>query len=241
MRNSVRRSQRFGSAARSVLLLFLAWPSLSNAQTTTSSEPRPVFAGSVRDSASGRPVVRAFACSEPEGQSYARRCTHADSLGRFLLGDLPFGVQKLVVTCYGVRTFDGQWIVTDSVRLTSPDTIVRHLVIDAAKQNGSRAGCDMRPFREERVTMTGHWSLAFEQNEFRPCGESIVVLPRVPMSMYESIKWPPLRKGTILIGREVFVRFEGVIRGPAIFGGADGNGYALDVERVHWVEATGEC
>ena len=206
-----------------VLALISAASLLLIADTANAQWPkgRGRIVGTVLDSATGRPIIRTRICYHP-GNNYGI-CAHPDSTGRYVLDSIAPGAHVVSFQCSAERGLMGRLLRFDTVA-TRDDEDTR-LDVRAAS-----TGCDMRPYREERATFAGHWRFGFEESRFTPCSDSFSGwFDFAPGARSDTIKWP---KQNDRFYPTVFLRFEGVVRGPWSYGHGGGSKYQFVAERV---------
>jgi len=129
--------------------------------------------GSVYDSASGRPVQRAWACISvptayaPNGRPvvYTARCAPANRGGLFLLDSVPAGRQSVGVMCEVEPSAIGRTLARLDVDVTPGSTVRRDVP-------ASDDGCDRRPVFSVTGVVRGHYTRVFERSTFVACGDT---------------------------------------------------------------------
>lgn len=205
-------------------------------------EPMTALQGRVTDATSGRPMVRTHVCFAWPVRGEA--CDETDSLGSYSLDSVPKVVGLLKVRCDSAGWHSRPLLEVGLY----PDTLAgaMDLVLDAT-------GCDQRPVRYERRTLSGHYFADFESSQFVACpsdswlqpgdtssrggphgAEAVVDFARrwnqVPGAPKE---WPRTREYPHNV--DAFVRWTGTLVGP--HGGLLGSGFVFQVDSFLEVRA----
>ncbi len=193
----------------------------------------------VIDSTSGKPIPRLTFYNRriSDGSEYGTTYrTVADTTGRLQLDSIPAGVPQHFQVICDQGLFRGKLL--DSVTTTLQPGEVRKWLV-----RSSASGCDQRPFLVRRGMFTGHWRSGFEESRFVPCDSVIpeawaCLLPGAGDLVAE--RWP---KGLDAYYPEVFVRWEGVLKGPWHYGHLGVSDYQITVERILEVRkpSAGDC
>ena len=214
----------------------------SSAKTQRPSAGTGVIAGTLRDVASGHPLVRGSVCvsfARDEAQNDVR-CERADSAGAFRLEDVPAGPRMLRVACTTYPLF-AQFL--DSVRVVVPErgTVSRHLSVGTA-------GCDLRPLRRITRVFSGHYTSGFEMSEFVPCPRDRWFIPSDSVGTLRGLRGRAWVRGTkpgglgaallqatperVSGGGRYFVRWRGTIEGPYNYGHMGMSPFQITVDSV---------
>lgn len=199
------------------------------ASTTEAQWPkgRSRIVGTIRDSATAQPVIRSQVCRTPEGTNYVV-CAWPDDTAGYVVDSLPAGRHVLTFSCVADRRFASHLLVVDTIELTDHEEVR----LDVRRPT---AGCDMRPYRVDRRVFAGFWTFGFEESRFRPCGDTISGwLDFTRDAIADTVKWPEPNDRNY---PTVFVRFEGVLRGPGHFGHLGVSPYGFTGERLLEVRA----
>lgn len=186
---------------------------------------RARIVGTVIDTVSRRPIVRARICRlVPLAANYqGQMCAEPDTAGRYVLDSLPAGQQVVTVHCSGVRVLDTRLLRVDTLRVDD-DQMARIDVRTTAEQ------CDMRPYVVRRGTFAGHWVSGFEESRFQPCdGSPGGWLTLRASAVPPALTWP---RSNDPYHPSVFVRFEGTVRGPWHYGHMGMSAYEFIADRL---------
>lgn len=194
-----------------------------------SPQTRGAIVGTLRDSATGRPLTRGSACAWLTASPNAppMRCVRADSItGIFTLDGLRPGRYTLRLQCISL-TLPGSILDTLGVEITGAGPIRREFSV-------ATATCDMRPRRTIVGKFRGHYRAGFEESRFTPCpadrwwvpGDSVGtrfvrrgeawVTWRTPRDRRAPVAWPEVERTRG--GRQYYVRFGGTVTGPGRYG-----------------------
>lgn len=195
------------------------WASLLSAQTSGTVR------GTVTDSLTGTPLAGVHV---GVGKATRYRGATTDSLGRYVLSNVPFGRQDIEFRCPS-RTFLGRRLVK------------RQVVVDESNHEATLSvhvpprGC-FEPDSSSRMGIyRGYYSVGFEESQFIPCHDSAVglqdgLLPGdflVPLSAWvafaktafqQKVAWPPPDTANQRQSARYFVRWRGTLTGPGIYG-----------------------
>lgn len=204
----------------------LAAAACAGARTQSPRAPGAIV-GTLRDSATGRPLERGSACvwltASPHAPSM--RCVPADSVtGVFRLAGLQPGEYTLRLQCVSL-TLPGSVLDHVSVEITRAEPIRREFSV-------STATCDKRPRRVITGAFRGHYRVGFEESRFTPCPADRWGIPsdsvgtgRAPHSAAwvrwrtpgRRPAWPAAERGPQGT-RRYYVRFSGTVAGPGRYG-----------------------
>lgn len=218
----------------------------SQAQYPSASEVGRIV-GTVLDSASGRPIVRARV-----GASRSRAgAQYTDSSGRFSIQWVRPGVVDFQLLCPR-RILRGRMLLEKPLRVFANDSVIVRLLVDESV-------CEEPPYRAVRGQVRGSFSSGFEISALRMCADSALGIPGGPTTdplkedpwsdLRAWVKFSPEalanwnRDRSVFAGDStrsqassengsLFVRFEGVLRGPGRFGHLGGSPYEFTVEKT---------
>ena len=222
---------------RSTLLLILGLSLLPVVELEAQFRAR-VF-GTVRDSATGSPIVGAKVAAL-RGQ-YGR--IETDSAGAYSLDRLEWPDIELELHCPS-RTLLGKRLLVRAMHLRAHSSVQMNLVVD-------RELCDEPSFRKVTGQFRGAYAAGFEESSFQICADSSLGLPlahpqdigRSPITAWveyspqaqrkRSIKWP----STAELGDSplTYVRWRGTLSGPGSYGHMGVSDYLFEVDSIEHV------
>lgn len=231
------------------IAIVLATVTCATAQGT-SPPASGVVVGTLRDSATGRPLTRGSACMwlTASPASPPMRCASADSItGTFRIGSLRPGQYTLRVQCTAISILPSI-LDTVTVEITGAGTVRRDLSV-------ATATCDKRPRRELVGKFRGHYSAGFEESVFTPCPADRWFIPsdsvgtrlvrhgrawvgwRKPEQV-RRMAWPETersRSGS----RRYYVRWSATVMGPGHYGHFGMSPFRMQVDSILEVRAPG--
>lgn len=201
--------------------------------------------GTVRDSASGRPLIGALVAAQ---LMHGR--VQTDSHGRFALDQVTPGVQELELNCPS-RTALGRRLLVKRMRVLAGDSVVMALSIDMSL-------CDEPPYREITGDFRGHYSAGFEHSAFSVCADTRLGIAPVATAAddidgwSEVIAWVSFTPQGLADWRRLqttaaadsvrlvesrgfgwqYVRWHGTLRGPGTYGHFGGSAYEMLVDTI---------
>lgn len=202
-----------------VILLFTGHGSEAQA---TASRGRARVVGTVRDSSTGRPIVRTWICGlvdlgPPDGR--VTRCATPDTAGHYVLDSLAAGTQILTASCWRLGV---NQLVQDTLRVAAGE--------EGRFDIRTSVRCDMRPFILRRGVFEGRYTSGFEESSFRPCNDSIRAWAEISRNAIESgPKWPAIKAS---YNPTYFVRWRGTLRGPWQYGHMGVSDYEIIVDSI---------
>lgn len=203
-----------------------------------------VIRGQVTDSATGAPVPDAKAAVGCAG-CFGRHST--DSLGRFLIPDVPPGTHVVEFHCPS-RTDLGRELTNREITVAPGAVINMHVDVPPG-------GCYEPAYSERRGTFRGRFTSGLESSEFEPCLDREVGLvdgllpgkhlytPSVwvefPDSTYEHADWPDDVPLDDWGSRQYFVVWHGTLEGPGTYGHLGVSSFVFYVDSIHSVRPAG--
>jgi len=201
-----------------------------------------VLVGTLRDSATRRPLTRGAACVWIEGPSGTRtRCARADTAGAFRLDSVPPGRYAVQITCRGMGIL-GETLASIPVEIGGARPVRRDVSVATTK-------CDPREEREITRVFNGHFTAGFEESRFVPCpadrwfvpGDSVGtrlvprgeawVAWRSPEVSRAIGAWPSPER-TPSGNVRFFVRWRGTMTGPGHYGHMGIAPFVIQVDSV---------
>jgi hypothetical protein len=212
MRMSLGGNEDTGKMSESRCLLVVGLLVLAPAAAVRSQEASARTAaieGTVRDWASGRPILRARVCAFWGGlPAHAIQCAVADTAGEYFIGQLYSGVQLLQFECEtGRMTFDVRQLDTVRVTVAAHDTL-------AFEARVPMSGCDQRPYEIVAGDFRGHWAFGFELDDFVPCNDTTKHAWVERQGLRSGELWHLPEAELYEGGNRWFVRWRGVWIGP---------------------------
>ncbi len=206
--------------AATIALLWLCASPLA-AQPTSAPQDSIKLIGTIRDSVTGRPVLRADVCSLIG--SGTRLCVRVDSTGYFELAGLRMEPDTVSISCPGERgELSRRFLYRETLQPT--DSLVRRRDVRA-----DVTGCDMRPYTVRTGTFVGLYTNEFEGLRFVSCDQSIRAWPTFSpeaSARIARVRLPRARMHTLA------VTVEGTVRGPGQFGHGGVTPYGIEITRV---------
>lgn len=196
-----------------------------------------VVRGTVRDSATGAPVVGVKATVRCEG-CYGRHPT--DSLGNFRIMRVRPGLHPLEFHCPS-RTMLGRELGNVEVMVEQgAEAVVNFSVPPGA--------CYEPPYSERKGVFRGQWTTGFEASEFIPCPDSAlgVTRPMLPGKRYwtsawatlspaareQRIDWPDDAPRDAWGSPRYFVIWRGTLKGPGMYGHLGVGAFEMVVDEI---------
>lgn len=198
--------------------------------------------GTVRDSASGRPLANALVVIIPNESGLQ----YTDSLGRFSINWIRPGVVNFKMVCPS-RMPTGRTLLAKPLRVFANDSVVMVVRVDQTL-------CEEPSYREVRGQVRGFYSSGFEESRLVLCADSMLGIPGIPdmpdwsdqtawvrFSPEGLVDWNLPRpvsasdsaRALDLGGRgKIYVRWEGLLRGPGRFGHMGASPYEVTVEKT---------
>lgn len=208
-----------------------------------------VVRGTIRDRSTGAPVVGARVTVRCEG-CYGRHPT--DSLGRYEIKRLPFGIHPLELHCPSRTGLGRELAMLDVAVETGSATIVNHEVAPGA--------CYEPPYSERKGVFRGHWVPGFESSDFKPCPDSSLgigsdLLPGKRLrrssawaklsqaAQGQSIDWPDGAPRDAWGSPRYFVVWSGTLKGPGMYGHMGVSEFEMLVDHIVLVRIPreGDC
>jgi len=225
-------------AAAAILALAAACATIH----TQAAPAQGVLVGTLRDSATGRPLVRGAACVGVGEQPLARtRCAHSDTAGAFRLDSIPPGRHTVQILCRGMGIF-AETLASVPVEITGTAPVRRDIAV-------ATTPCDPRVQREVTGVFSGYFTTGFEESRFVPCAADRWFVPgdsvgtrfaprgeawvawRSPEVSRRIGVWPSPER-TPGGSARFFVRWRGTAVGPGHFGHLGGAPFVIQVDSV---------
>jgi hypothetical protein len=195
---------------------------------------RPALHGQVLDSLTGKPVAGLYVMVKDKGIF-----SSTDSLGRYLLAEVPPGTHKVTFSCPAKRGWGTRTIATRRLDLTpKTDSVVDFYI--------RLRNCEEPPVRTWSGEFRGHYVGGFETSGFAPCVpfESFVgtayegadlILAWVGFSEAASAQarsmWPP-DTTRAQESPPMYVRWRATVTGPGRYGHMGVSLYEMGVTEV---------
>jgi hypothetical protein len=233
---------------RSVLARFdvIAVLMLGTAASLSAQRPtgEALLEGTVRDSATGRGVVRARVCARLPSRPNVlwSVCAPVDTVSAaYRLDSLPSGRSQVSVACETGRIFGAHTLGRDSLTVSGAAPTRRDWVVDTSE-------CDPRPLRQVEGVFRGYYTPGFEASDFVPCAADAWFLPSDslktepyderdawvrlrPGSLPEKFDWPRAPKDDF--GNPTYyVQWRGTVIGPGRYGHMGVSPFELRVDSV---------
>ena len=239
------RVDRLCGMLKSLSIATALWAHAACATFAQSAGDLGRVVGTVRDSASGRPLVGAFVAAQ---LMLGRART--DSRGHFALSQVTPGVQQFELNCPS-RTLLGRQLLAKRVRVPAHDSAIVDLRVDSSL-------CDEPPYREVKGEFRGFYSTGFEHSAFSVCADTALGIPPRPARAGDDDGWSemtawvsftdqgladwrrfqasPAADSAEAVERRGFgaryVRWHGTLTGPGSFGHMGVSDYQIIVDRV---------
>jgi hypothetical protein len=221
------------------LTVLAALTQASSAQAQQPPAGTGVVAGTLRQAATGQPLVRGWVCLWPPRKALNQfRCVRADSSGGFQFERVPSGPRMLRVVCDTYRLFGGPFREHEfRVVVKEGGTVSRDLPVVTA-------GCDLRPLRRITGVFSGHYRF---MSEFVPCPRDRWTIASDSVRTWKSRRGRAWVRGTkpgggVAVGEaqpkrvfgenQYFVRWRGTIVGPHRYGHHDMWQFMITVDSV---------
>ena len=212
----------------------------------TAGQESGVVRGTIRDRATGAPVVGAKVTIRCPG-CFGRRPT--DSLGGYEINRVPPGIHQVELHCPS-RTSLGSELARLEVEVERGATTV--LTYEVAP-----GACYEPPYSERTGLFRGHWVAGFEESDFKPCPDSTLgigtrLLPGIrpygssawatlsPAARSQAIDWPDGAPRDAWGSARYFVVWRGTLKGPGMYGHLGVSQFEMLVDSIVLARIPGE-
>lgn len=192
---------------------------------------RPAIYGQLIDSATGKPIAYAgLNIHSKSGLAFS------DSLGWYLLFDMPTGKQVIEFRCPAKRTFVGRRFTTRTITISGTTDSNVTFTLDLSR-------CVEPPIETRTGEFTGRYVPGFESSRFTPC-RPFADLRGTAYEGYEGYAWVTFDDSVLNRARAkwpdsgrdpyppFFVRWKGTLTGPGGYGHLGVSSYLLRVSEI---------
>ena len=214
------------------LLILCLLLTLTASSAGSQTQPDLRLAGTIHDSATTRPIPRIVVCAfvtrHPRGgpTTLLPRCTHADTLGTFVLDSIPRDWEWLQVACRGPFGRSTTLVALHSPRDSFPASPWRPPLASGS--------CDLRPVRSLTGRFAGLYAGGFEESSFRRCdAPDQVIWMSMRQDAAAQLGHAFMSQPPDTVQGPVYITVWGTLTGPGAYGHMAVAEYELRVDSLY--------